>query len=50
MSKWFKAFALGMQILTAIENVQAGTPATISVEWKSKLYELTLKQTPIKEV
>jgi len=47
MDKWFKAFALGMQILTAIENVKAGKPATVSVDWKNKTYKLTLEQTAI---
>jgi hypothetical protein len=47
MAKWFKAFALGMQILTAIENVKAGQPAVLEVEWKGKMYRLSLSQTSL---
>lgn len=46
MSKWFKAFGLGLQILTAVENVKAGKPAELSIEWKGKLYRLVLSYSP----
>lgn len=41
---WLKALQLGLQILAAVKDVQAGQPATLTLEWKGKTYTLTLTQ------
>lgn len=43
MDMWFKAFSLGMQILTAIKNVKEGQPAQLGLEWRGKFYKLSLE-------
>ena len=44
MSKLMRALAIGLNLLTALENFASGAPATLLVAWKGKTYSLTLTQ------
>lgn len=47
MTKWFKAFQLLAQMLTAIDEARQGFPASFVFEYKSVIYKITLTQAKV---
>ena len=44
MSKWFKAFQIGLQILEAVSEITTGQPASFAFAWKGKIYSIVVNQ------
>lgn len=44
MDRWFKALAIAMQVLTALDNALRGDPAVLAIEYRGKVFKITFEQ------